>query len=170
MKSSWKITQADSSIHFKVKYLQISNLNGVFGKFRGHVNTDNRFEDAEISLVIEAGSVETLNPENNEYLRSSQCLAAARYPYIQFQSNGGCHQSAGKIWELTGELMVKTVRAPVTFIINHSAINQHDKIPNASFHLFGSIDRKEFDLGDGSNVDFGDEIQLRLEICLIKQS
>src|SRR5258706_12002554 len=114
----WEIAEKQSVIFFKVKYLRFSNITGSFLKFIGSVVADDLFQDTEVTLHIEAGSVETHHAGHNMMLKGGQCLSVTDHPRITFHSVGGCKQSAGKIWELSGELTLKEYTTPLTLVVS----------------------------------------------------
>ncbi len=168
-KQTWELAPKHSSIQFKVKYLQISNVTGYFQKFSGTVATDEFFSAPEVSLFIEADSIETHNDKWNDQLRSEEFFATDRYPQIRFTSRDGCRKSSGKIWEMTGLLTIKEVSHPVTLLINFSDIKEDRKRPTALFHLFGTFSRRDFGFDKMDEKEIGDEILLNAEVFLVRK-
>jgi len=169
-KQHWNISQKDSSIYFKVKYLQISTIKGIFQKFRGNVFTDQYFSEPEVHLALDSASLETYNSTQNQTLRSNACLASSKYPSIDFHAINGCKLSSGKIWELTGNLSVRNISYPITMVVTLSHINNKDRIPNARFNLFGKINLHDFGFSNLAGKEISNEIQLFAEITLVKSS
>lgn len=168
-KHVWEISNKYSTIHFKLKYFEISNIIGAFLKFSGKVITDEFFINSAITFNIEAGSVETLNMDRNAKLRSGGFLSAAKHPFIKFISVGGCKQSVGKIWEVTGDLTLKEITKPVTLVIHSSDVKKNIKKPVAIFRLFGKINRKDFEFGDFNDKEIGNDIHVNAEIYMVKK-
>ncbi len=166
-KQIWELAPKHSTIQFKVKYLQISNVTGYFQKFSGTVATDEFFSAPEVSLLIEASSIETHNNKWNEGLK--ELFAAELYPHISFTSKDGCLKSSGKIWEMSGLLTIKEISLPVTLLINFSDIKEDRKRPTALFHLFGTISRSDFGFDNMDEKEIGDEILLNAEVFLVRK-
>lgn len=166
----WEISTKNSSVRFKVKYLQISNITGSFLKFHGRVEAEENFQNPSIKLIINAESIQTYNKASDRKIKSSLLLSTNNYPLIEFVSDSGCSQSIGKIWELTGELSVKNISKPVTMVINYSQIRYNAPSPTATFHLFGKISRSEFNIDYENGKDLSDDIFLTSEIHLIRKT
>jgi polyisoprenoid-binding protein YceI len=150
--------------------MQISNISGSFLRFKGSVRSDELFRDPEISMEIESNSIETLSAKLNSELLSDPFLAAERRPYIKFHSVAGCRQSAGKIWELTGQLTVRDTCRDITLVINYSGTNEDGKGRTALFHLFGDISRSDFGLICLTDEnDVSDRVQVNAEILMVRK-
>lgn len=167
-KHVWRISNKNSAIHFKAKYLRISSISGYFSKFKGTVVTEDFFKNPSVSLVIDSMSIETFDEKLDSILRSEAFFPKGKGQGIEFISMGGCKQSSGKIWELTGELVIEELRKPLTLIVNFSDIKEHLKRPVALFYLFGKIGLKEMGLGVFHEKGIGDEILLNAEIFMYK--
>ena len=167
----WEFSASNSWIRFKVAYMQIGQISGTFLRFHGTVVSDDLFTHPEVNLVIAVKSVETLNPLCNETMLSDSFLAAAGYPHIIYDSVGGCRQSVGKIWELTGDLTVKAAKLFMTLVISNRKINRSGDGMTAFFSLYGYISRKNFGLVYPSGEkDISDEIQISADIVLNRKS
>jgi polyisoprenoid-binding protein YceI len=164
----WDIITKKSSIHFKVKYLQISNISGYFARFKGEVITGEFFVNPEVSLIIETNSIETSDANWNKILKTDTSLAEQQHPYLSFNSRGGCNQSSGKIWELTGDLSVKHEKSQMTMVVSMSSIKKKSKNSVALFRLFGKVSRKSLGLSC-MEEDVGDEVHVAAEIYLIRR-
>jgi len=167
----WEFSESKSSIRFKVTYMQIGKISGSFLRFHGTVVSDDSFTHPELSLVIEVKSVETLDAECNETMLSDSFLSAADHPDIIYKSAGGCRQSVGKIWEITGDLSVKAAKRLMTLVISNRKISKHGQGLTAFFSLFGSISRKNFGLVyPFDDQEISDDVQIRAEIVLNRKS
>lgn len=167
-KYSWNISNENSSIQFKVKYYKISNIIGSFLRFSGMIVADESFKDPEISVAIEANSIQTWDKNLNAIIRSDSYLDAEKFPDIIFTSSQGCQPSAGGIQELTGDLNIRGIIHPVTMIINFSEIKKDLNAPIAIFHLFGKISLKDFQLGRQTDERVNDQILIYTEMNLYR--
>jgi polyisoprenoid-binding protein YceI len=168
-KQTWELAPKHSTIQFKVKYLQISNVTGYFHKFSGTIATDEFFRAPEVSILIEADSIETYSDKWNARLRSEDFFATELYPQISFLSSDECRKSSGQIWEITGQLTIKKTSRPVTLLINFSDIKEDRKRPTALFHLYGTISRRDFGFDKMDEKEIGDEILLNAEVFLLRK-
>jgi len=164
----WDISTQDSSLNFKVKYFRISNILGCFLRFEGKIITEESFKNPEISISIESDSIQTWNKIQDEKLRSFEYLNSEEFPYIKFSSTGGCRESSGGIWELSGELVIKSISKPITLVVSFTDIKENQKNPKALFYLFGKINRRDFQFINSEDV--GEDIYLNGVINLFRKN
>ena len=167
MKTVWEISSKKSILQFKVRYLQIGNIVGHFTRFKGQVISSSDLNEPEVTLFIEANSIETLNAELNKKLRTERFLSTDQYPLIKFISPNGCKKSSGGIWELTGDLFIKESKVQVTMPISYSSVNLKVEKSPMIFHLFGQIATNETVITFDRNSGIGDEMKLKAEIILL---
>jgi polyisoprenoid-binding protein YceI len=158
-KTAWEFSNENSSIHFKIKYYNISNIEGCFLNFRGYVHTDEGFENPEVRLRVEAGSIDANSDTRNRALRGSGCLDTISFPFLEFTALNGCKKSAGGIWELTGELTIKEIKREITMVVSHHQIKKGPVSTTMACNLFGNISRKDFTLSDNEK-NLHDNVQL----------
>jgi polyisoprenoid-binding protein YceI len=164
----WNISERNSILHFKAKYLTIGHLSGSFKKLRGTVVAGALFEDPEIELFIGVSSVETLDTDLNRKIKSAAILDAVGYPDLMFASAGGCRASSGVIWELEGTFTVKQYSSTVNMIVNFSDLKVKGKRTEALFHLFGTVDLVKSGLGELRDKGVAEIISVNAEIYLLK--
>jgi polyisoprenoid-binding protein YceI len=137
--AEWTIDPAHTSVSFEVSHLGFSTVTGFFRELEGEVSFDPENLDAtEVSVKIDAASVDTLWAARDEHVRSGDFLDVENHPEITFVSTGV---------EVTGE-----ETNPVSFdaVLNQIGENPFDPEQRiAGFTLAGEIDRTEF------GVDFG---------------
>ena len=163
---AWEISPKNSAIQFKVKWFGISSISRQFAKFRATVLADQSFTNPEIYLFIESNSAEVPDEKWNNALKDESFLSVSSHPVIEFTSVGGCRQSSGKIWELSGRLSVKGIQKDITMVVSASEIKRDKKKMTAVFHLFGSVSRTDFSLHCPSEENIADDVQLNAVITM----
>ncbi|MDN5284404.1 MAG: polyisoprenoid-binding protein [Mucilaginibacter sp.] len=172
-KSTWVIDPIHSEVQFKVKHLAISTIAGTFKIFNGEVISPNEnFDNAEISLVIDANSIYTNQEARDGHLKGAEFFDTAQFPQISFN---GLLQKQADDYELTGNL---TIRQITRHIVLQTAFTGTGKGRNgdtrAGFEVNGKINRKDYGLTwtmltETGGLMIGEEIKLHFDIQLIKQ-
>jgi polyisoprenoid-binding protein YceI len=165
-KVTWTISNGNSRIYIKLKWLRISRLAGHFTRISGEVHADRFFANPEVYLLIEAGSLDTQNPEQNDRLKGQKMLDADKYPFLEFSSVEGCRLRSGSIWELTGVMTIKESTYPLTMIINKSDIDLNTKRNVARFRLFGELNLENSNANCNADSDYGRAVAIEAEIFL----
>jgi polyisoprenoid-binding protein YceI len=166
-RTAWAFSGENSSIHFKIKYYNISNIEGCFLNFSGYVHTDEDFESPEVRLRVEANSIDANNDTRNRALNGAGCLDTVAFPFLEFSAPNGCKKSTGGIWELTGELTIKDIKRSITMVVSHHQVRKGAVSTVMACNLFGSISRKDFRLSENES-NLNDNVQLIAMIVLNK--
>lgn len=167
-KYTWELANEDSTIHFKLKYLQISNITGSFLRFTGTITADEPFSNPEVHLRIEASSVETLDPKWNTILTAEEALSAKQFPVLTFDAVDGCRRSSGSIWELTGQLGFKGRQQSLTMVVNYSQVKRVKGLPMAQFQLFGEFSLEDFGWESLRQYHIGNKLGLYVQVVLLR--
>ncbi|HMH24061.1 MAG TPA: YceI family protein [Puia sp.] len=162
----WTISSENSRIYIKLKWLRISQLAGYLTRISGEVHADRFFTNPEVYLFIEAGSLNTQYPEQNDRLKGQKMLDAEKYPFLEFSSIEGCQLRSGSIWELPGVMTIKESKYPLTMIINKSDITLNRKKNTARFRLFGELNLEKSDFYCTAENDYGRVVTIEAEISL----
>ena len=87
MKQTYKVDPAHSSAQFTVRHMMVTNVRGSFSGVEGTVvcNPDNPAE-SQVDVVINASTVNTLEPQRDAHLKSADFLDVEKYPTITFKS------------------------------------------------------------------------------------
>lgn len=171
--STWKIDPGHSAIQFKVKHLAIANVSGVFSVFSGTVQTaQDDFADAQVHVVIDAGSLGTNNEVRDTHLKSDIFFDVQQFPQLTFR--GTLHKLSGE-YALTGLLTIRGVAKQISLA---TALTGTGKgrwgDTRAGFELTGRINRTDFGLTWNMPTELGglllgEDIQLHMDIELIKE-
>jgi len=165
-KLTWEISEEHSQISFKLKYFDLSHITGQFLHFSGKVIANEFFDSPEIYLFLDTNSIEAYQEHQNTLFRSKDVLYAAQFPFIEFSSVDGCTLKSGRIWELTGDIMIKDIKKPLTLIVSYTDIRIDEKRGLAKFRLFGELNRSEFGLRCSGEDQYGDAISISTDIVL----
>jgi polyisoprenoid-binding protein YceI len=85
--STWRLDPAHSVLEFAVKHLGVATLRGRFTDIEGTIIGDmSEPQNAEVTVTIDAASIDTRNTPRDSHLRSPDFLDVDRYPTITFKS------------------------------------------------------------------------------------
>jgi polyisoprenoid-binding protein YceI len=88
--STWTIDPNHTTMQFKVRHLMISNVKGVFDKFSGTLNLDDKdITKSKVDVVIDAASVNTSIKMRDDDLRSPNFFDVANQPRLRNQATTG---------------------------------------------------------------------------------
>jgi polyisoprenoid-binding protein YceI len=175
--TQWQIDPAHSAAHFSVRHLMISNVRGEFTKLSGSavLNPADPSKSAA-EVTIQAGSINTREPQRDEHLRSADFLDVANFPTITFKSKRN-EAVEPEYYKLTGDLTIRGVTKEVTLDVEGPTPPVKDPWGNVRAGVTAStkINRKDFGLVwnalvEGGGVMVGDEVKITIEAELIQQA
>ncbi len=101
-------------VQFRIQHLGYSWLYGRFNDFSGEYSFDKNNPDAsEVSVVINAASIDSNHAERDKHLRSDDFLDVKKFPEIKFSSTKYRSTGNGK-GDLHGNLTMHGETRPVT--------------------------------------------------------
>jgi len=172
----YTIDPVHSTIGFKVKHLMVTNVNGVFEKFKGSVNIDDKdISKSKVDVSIEMASINTNITKRDDHLRSPDFFDVAKFPSMTFVSTKVEKIAADKL-RVTGNLTVKGVTRQV--ILNVEGPSGEIKSPQGDIKRGASatttINRQDFGVSWSKNLDGGglvvaDEVHISIDIELARQ-
>jgi len=170
----WNFDLVHSHVGFSVRHLMISKVNGHFKVWSGTLETDEANPGAgNVTVEIDAASIDTREPQRDEHLRSADFLDATNHPKITFQSSKVVKVEDDR-FNVTGILTIRGVGREVV-LDTEFAGRQKDPWggERVGFSAKTSIDRKDFGLTfnmplDGGGVMVGDKVNITLEIEAVK--
>ena len=174
MTTQWNIDPAHSNLQFGVRHMVISKVRGAFERFAGSFELDdaNGHAPSNVSVTIEAASINTREPKRDEHLRSQDFLDVAAYPTLSFL--GKSAQRRGDRFEIVGELSLHGVTRPVVLDAELSGLG---KDPwggeRVAFSARASIDRGDFGLTwnqvlEAGGVLVGTKIEIEIDVQAVK--
>jgi polyisoprenoid-binding protein YceI len=173
--ATYTIEPAHSSAHFKVRHLMIANVRGEFSKVTGTVIADPSNPAASsVTAEIDVNSINTREPDRDKHLKSADFLDAANHPTIKFQSKK-IEPDGPEGYKVTGDLTIRGTTREV--VLNVTGPTPEIKDPwgysRRGAEAVAKISRKDFGLTynpilEGGGVMVGDEVEISLEVELVK--
>ncbi len=150
--NAWEMDPYHSVLGFTVTHLGIADVPGHFDDFDVTITASEAdFSDAVVELTARTASVNTRVQQRDDHLRSDDFFHADRYPEMTFTSSSIRTIDEGT-YELTGDLSLLGVTREVTVTMQHRGTVENpmaDGAPVAGIQINGTIDRSDFDLGNG---------------------
>jgi polyisoprenoid-binding protein YceI len=175
--TKWQLDPAHSAAHFSVRHLMISNVRGEFTKLTGSAQI-NPADPAKssVEVTIQAGSLNTREPQRDEHLRSADFFDVTNHPTLTFRSTRVEALGADN-FKLTGDLTIRGVTRQVTFDVEGPTASVKDPWGNirAGITASAKINRKDYGvafnaLTETGGVVVGDEVKITVEAELIQQA
>jgi len=166
----YKIDPVHSSINFGIRHVMVAKVRGGFKEFSGSgfFNAED-VSKSELTVVIDAASIETGNPDRDKHLRSNDFFAMEQFPEIRFGSTSFKELGEGR-YAVSGELTMKGVTKPVTLELSYTG-EATDPYGNRRIGLEGSavIDRTEWGVNynaalESGGVLLGEKVSLEFDI------
>lgn len=154
------VDKPHSSVEFKVKHMQVSNVKGKFQDFSGVVDFDEAKQiPTKISGEIVVASVDTGTEGRDNHLRNADFFDAPKFPTMKFEMTKFVGDDKVK-----GNLTIKNVTKEVELDYDFGGITKDKNGKSVvGFSLEGKINRTDFGVGE-SSLMIGDEIKLAIEI------
>ena len=172
---SWQIDPQHSQIGFSVRHMMISTVRGQFRKFTGTVDYDEENpEQTEVTVRIEAASIDTQTEDRDAHLRSPDFLHAEEYPYISYESKR-VELIDERNARLIGDLTIRgeTREVPVEVTYRGRSQSPWGDI-RVGFTGQASFSRKDWNLTWNQALEtggwlVGDKVNVDIELQLVKQ-
>jgi polyisoprenoid-binding protein YceI len=162
---NWKIDPTHSHVSFAIRVLGVSTTRGRFNALRGQLSIDEQNPASSwVEAEVDAASIDTHNRLRDTHLRSAAFFAVKQYPTIVFQSTNVEHVS-GQDYKVTGNLTLHGVTKPVTFNVTYRGQRTIMGAP-ISLTAKATVNRHDFDLGQGMAVQFAASEMATIEIDL----
>ena len=173
--ATYTIEPAHSSAHFKVRHLMIANVRGEFSKIGGTVTADaSNLAASGVTAEIDVNSINTREPDRDKHLKSADFFDVANHPTIKFQSTK-VEADGPEGYKVTGDLTIRgTTREVVLYVIGPTPeIKDPWGYTRRGAEGTAKISRKDFGLTynsilEGGGVMIGDEVEISLEVELVK--
>jgi len=174
--ATYEIDPAHSSAQFSVRHMMVSNVRGEFSKLSGTLLLDAKNPTASsIEASIDATTIDTRNVDRDTHLKSPAFFDVAKFPTLSFKSKSVVAAGKGK-FKVTGELTLHGVSKDVVLAVSAPTPDMKDPWGNVrtGVEATTTINRKDFGLVwnqtlDGGGVLIGDEVQITLDVELIKK-
>ena len=176
-KTKWAIDPAHSEIAFKVKYLMITNIKGVFRDFSARVfTTGDNFATSEIEFTLNTASVDTGAADRDTHVRSADFFDVEQFSWISFSGKKAEKADSKGNYILYGDLTIKDIIKPVKLSVEFGGVMK-DPWGNekAGYILSGKVNRKDWGLNWNAALEAGgvllsDDVTITCDVQLVKQS
>lgn len=173
----WVIDPAHSEVAFKVKYLMVTNVKGVFKDFDASIYTAGEdFLTAEVDFWMHAGSVDTRDEQRDAHLKSVDFFDAEHYPQIHFRSTDYEVVDNDGSYELYGDLTIKGITKKLKLDVEFGGVVK-DLWGNemAGIKINGKINRHDWNLHWNASLEtggvlVGESVNISCELHLVRQS
>jgi polyisoprenoid-binding protein YceI len=173
--TTWNIDPSHATAEFKVKHMMIANVKGHFSKVTGvlhHAEGDPT--KSSIEATIEAGSIETREPQRDAHLKSEDFLHVEKFPHLSFKSSDIKVAGDGEL-KVDGDLTIRGVTRKVTFAVEGPTPPTKDPWGNTRIAVSATtkINRKDFGLTwnaalETGGILVGDEVTITLDVEFVK--
>lgn len=159
-------------IGFTIMHAGYAKVLGHFAEVEGSFTyNDETQELSDVSVTIEAASVDTFLEKRDEHVRSADFLDAEAHPQITFTASGGT-PSSETTGTVTGDLTIRGVTQPVTLDVTLNQIADypccHGK-ETIGISATTTIQRSAFGSTYALPVFVGDDVDIMLEFEAIRQ-
>jgi polyisoprenoid-binding protein YceI len=166
---SLDIDRSHSEVAFQVRHL-LSKVRGRFTDFAGTLQFDEADPRASrVDVVIQAGSIDTAEPDRDKHLRSADFFDVTNYPALTFTSTSVTPRGDNN-YDVAGDLTIHGVTRPVTLPASFLGVAS-DPWGNAK-HVFEAeltLNRKDYGLVWNAALEtggflVGDDVKVTLSI------
>ena len=114
-----EIDRSHSEVAFQVRHL-LSKVRGRFNEFAGTIEFDeSNPQSSRVDVTIQAGSIDTAEPDRDKHLRSADFFDVETYPTLTFASTSVTPRG-GNDYDVVGDLTIhgvtRQVMLPATFL------------------------------------------------------
>lgn len=173
--SKWANDPSHSSIKFTVSHLTVSEVEGLFKKFNGNIESSTPdFTNAKINFTADVNSISTDEENRDKHLKSDDFFNAEKFPQMTFTSTS-FKKIKGNIYSLEGNLTIRDITKKIKFAVVYGGTVK-DPWGNikAGFRASGKVSRKEYGLRwntltEAGGAVVGDEVNIILNMEFAKQ-
>jgi polyisoprenoid-binding protein YceI len=170
----YTIDPAHSRIGFVARHAMITKVRGSFNEFEGSGVLDaTNPENSNLSLTIQAASIDTRNADRDGHLRGNDFFDMEKYPEITFRSTDVAAVDDTN-FNVTGDLTIKETTKPITVRLEFTG-GAVDPFGNHRIGFEGSteINRKDWGVNWNAVLEAGgmlvsEKVTLEFEISAIK--
>ncbi|EAH4936411.1 polyisoprenoid-binding protein [Campylobacter lari] len=155
------LDKAHSNVAFKIKHLQISNVNGNFKV----IDFDSaKFEFNKLQANVKVASINTENKARDAHLQQDDFFKAKTHPSITFTMSK-YEKISNEKGKMYGSLNIAGVSKDIVLDAEIGGVIKTDSgKEKAGFTLQGQIKRSDFKFApDTSSLTLSDEVQINIE-------
>ena len=168
--TQYSVDNAHSDIAFSVRHMVFAKVRGHFTKWTAQLSYDGGDPSkSALEVSIEAGSIDTREPQRDGHLKSADFLDVEKYPTITFKSRR-VEPTAPKHYKVTGELTIHGVTREASFDAEELGRGKdpwgNDRV---LFGAKGSINRVDFGLKwnqalEAGGVLVGEKVDFEVDV------
>jgi polyisoprenoid-binding protein YceI len=167
---TWDVDTVHSEVSFVIRHMVVSKVRGRFDKFEATIVTAENPLDSSVEATIEAGSINTVQEQRDDHIRSADFLDTENHPNITFVSRSV--RPSGAKFLIDGDLSIRGVTKPVTLEVEVNGFGP-DAFggTRAGFTATAEIDRTDFGVsyngpipGADNAMVLSDKVALHIEI------
>ena len=169
---SWQLDTDHASVHWRSRHFGLSWYTARFDRIDASLDFDPAEPgSAQMTAIIEAGSVSTGNDAFDETLRGPNWFSAERHPQIVFRSSN-IEVTGGETGIAEGELTIRGITHPARMDIvfyggNFNFLENRDVI---GFGADMVIARSDYGIGPFIPAAIaGDEVRIRIEAEFLRE-
>ena len=159
----YRLDPVHTQISFSVERFGFTRVYGFFDDITGEVVLDPLHPElSSVHAIIPIASLDTGNAERDGFLRGQFWLKGDAFPTMEFRSSA-VRRAGDRQVEVTGELTLAGVSAPVTMIVtlNNQGVDPHTRRQAAGFSAAGTLSRSTFGIRTAPPI--GDEVRFSIE-------
>ena len=151
---TWNIDAIHSQVMVSVWHFNVANLRAKLPQLAGslEVNAENPLRSA-FTVEIQAGSITTGHPRQEEFMRSEPWLDAEHHPLISFSGNEIALREGGYV--IVGALTLKGVTRRLELPFDFHGIVSDPWGLRAGFASHFVVDRRDFGISWERTFDWG---------------
>lgn len=171
----WVIDPAHSSIEAIARHMMVSKVRGRFESFSGEIEVGEEPTDSEVSVEIDAASINTNEEHRDTHLRSGDFLNAEDHPKLSFTSTEIDHVE-GDSYRVVGDLTIRGETQPITLDVDYFGVNTDPwGGDRALFRATARLDRENWNMTwnqalETGGVLVGKKLEIELDIQLVPAS
>jgi polyisoprenoid-binding protein YceI len=174
--TTWGFDLVHSSVKFSVRHLMVSRVHGRFADWAGEFVFDEANPShSQVSVRIDAASIETKEKNRDTHLRSADFLDVERHPNIMFRSTSVSSPRDGQ-FHVTGILTIRGTPLPVLLQVEYAGrVRDPWGGERAGFVARTSIDRRDFGLTwnkalETGGILVGDKVDIEIDIEAVRKA
>lgn len=153
--TTFRVDLSHSEANFQVRHL-LGKVRGRFSDFSGEIEFDPaRPEEASVAFTIQAGSIDTNQPDRDKHLRSDDFFAVDQFPTLTFVSRA-IKAKGGAEYDVTGDLSIRGVTRSIVLPVSYLG-SAKDPWGNQrlAFEAETTINRKDYGLNWNAVLETG---------------
>lgn len=148
--TTWTSDPNHSRVGFTIEHLGINEITGSFDDFTARIISDGiDLRNAQITLEISVGSVNTGIAPRDKHLRSADFFAVESYPSMKFESTAITKTGTDK-YDVKGRLSLHGITKDISVSMKFRGVIEDPKNPDSKtmgVQITGSLKRSDFQIG-----------------------